>query len=193
MKDIIAKYKLEEEKFQNEYTEISEEMGRLETEMRALKAREAELKAARPSPYDVINVLADKLSDHFGLPYKIYGPFGLECETSIYLMEDVSKGIVGQKTISITLRPFGDHENDWITYDTGERTDRYAKDTIGEMNGYNSVYAPLPTDFNDILKLMRTNDKEVTLNDKLSDAKVRSTATEDKEAVGKTDYVKEQR
>lgn len=37
-----------------------------------------------------------------------------------------------------------------------------------------------------------SSDKEVTLNDKLSDAKARSTTTNVKEAAGKTDYVKEQ-
>lgn len=165
MQDIIKNHNIELERYKNKHAEIEAEKERLEARIerankQLVRLEEKECKLHRPSRYDVIEALAKKLSEHYGLPYEIYGPFGLECETSIYLRKDMSKSICDQKTISIRLRPFGDRENDWITYDTGERTNRYAKGSMGELNGYNSVYAPLPTDFNEILKLMTYEEKD---------------------------------
>lgn len=165
MQDIIKNHNVEIEKYKGKRAEIEAEKERLEARIERankLLARleEKENRLHRPSRYDVIEALAKRLSEHYSLPYEIYGPFGLECETSIYLRKDMSKSITEQKTISIHLRPFGDHENDWMTYDTGERVNRYARGSIGELNGYNSVYAPLPTDFNEILKLMKIDKKD---------------------------------
>lgn len=164
MQDIINNYNVELEKYRNKHAELEAEKERIESRIerankQLVKLEEKERKLHRPSRYDVIEALAVKLSEHYGLPYEIYGPFGLKCETSIYLRKDMSKSITAQKTISIRLRPFGDVENDWMTYDTGKRTNEFPKGSIGELNGYNSVYAPLPKDFNEILKLMIGDDK----------------------------------
>lgn len=165
MQDIIKNHNIEVEKYKSKQTEIELEKERLEARIerankQLVRLAEKEDKLHRPSRYDVVEALAKRLSEHYELPYEIYGPFGLECKTSIYLRKDMSKSICDQKTISIHLRLFGDHENDWMTYDTGERINRYARGSIGELNGYNSVYAPLPIDFNEILKLMTTSGKD---------------------------------
>lgn len=165
MNDIIKNHKAALEDYNKKIADIDVKRQKIEARIERAnlqlgKLDKLERDLYKPSRYDIVSALAKKLSVHYGLPYEIYGPFGLECETSIYLREDMSKSICDQKTISIRLRLFGDYENDWLTYDTGERTNRYAKGSIGELNGYNSVYAPLPKDFNEILKLMRTSGPE---------------------------------
>lgn len=201
MREIIEKYQADVEEYKNKSVAIEEKkeqlLARIErTRKQLAKLEDAEYKLHRPSRHDIICALAEKLSEHIGLPYEIYGPFGLEAETSIYLRKDMSKRISEQKTISIHLRPFGDRENDWIAYDTGEKIDRYQKGSIGELNGYNSVYAPLPKDFDEILKLMTISGREeidlasdeMSVDDLLVDAQSRST-----EAVNnKSDVVREE-
>lgn len=106
----------------------------------------------------IIEPLAKKLSEHFGMPYEIYGPFGLEAETSIYLRKDMNARISEQPTISLTLRPSERSESKFL-YDTGERTDHYPPGSVGWLNNMNAICLPLPMEFEEILKLV-TNDFE---------------------------------
>lgn len=116
-------------------------------------------KLHRPSMYqDIIEPLAKKLSEHFGMPYELYGPYGTECETSIYLRKDMSRSICDQSTISLTLRP--DWKENWLNYNTGEKLMKYPKGSFGDTSGLNDVYAPLPMDFEEILKLVVYEERE---------------------------------
>lgn len=105
----------------------------------------------------IVIPLAEKLAEHFGLKYEIYGPFGLRCETSIYLLADLEKGIVKSDTWGLTLTPHYDGEDNRTIcyYETGEETPGYEPGSIGWLNGFNRVEAPLPDSFEEIVKLMR--------------------------------------
>lgn len=102
----------------------------------------------------VLKPLAWKLSKDLHLPYEIYGPFGLSCETSIYLRADMEKSICDQPVYCLTVFPdFGKTEF-CLEYDTGERTNRYAENTIGALNGGNKRCVPLPETYPEVLELV---------------------------------------
>ena len=171
MKEILERY----DSLRREY---GEKRQAIEAKQRAKEAKVEELEAKierarkavakydeeilhldRPTYYSaIIEPLAKKLSEHFGMPYKIYGPFGLEAETSIYLCKNTEGRISEQPTISLTLRPSEKSETK-LLYDTGERTDQYARGSIGWLNNMNAICLPLPMEFEEILKLV-TNDFE---------------------------------
>ena len=89
---------------------------------------------------------------------EIYGPFGLECQTSVYLRQDMSRSICDQPTYGLTVYPPND--KGVIKYQTGEKTDTYPKGSIGDLNGMNFVQAELPDSIEEIWKLMEYSSKE---------------------------------
>lgn len=177
MKEIFENYQKAKEEFEEKKKVLDEEFEdllkkttdlekKMKEKLERAKARtdkaynkitELCVKEAPSIHRNIIIPLAEKLSAHFGMQYEIYGPFGTECETSIYLRKDMSRGISDQATISIVLRP--EFEEKWVDYNTGEKHMRYPKGSVGDMNGLNDVYAPLPMEFDKILKLV-TNEFE---------------------------------
>lgn len=103
----------------------------------------------------IVNPLAQKLSKDLNLEFDIYGPLGVNARTTIYLMEDIKKGIIQQATYSITLIP-SDLVNGIIHYETGETTDEYPKGSIGELNGMNYISKELP-EYSEIVKIVKNN------------------------------------
>lgn len=89
---------------------------------------------------------------------EIYGPFGLECETSIYLRQDMSRSICDQPTYGLTIYP--PDRKGVMQYQTDENTHQYPKGSIGELNGMNYVKAQLPDSIEEIWKLMKYSSKE---------------------------------
>lgn len=171
MKEILERYeilrqeygekrKAIEAKQEAKIQKVEELEAKLERARKAVAKYDEEiLHLDRPTYYSaIIEPLAKKLSEHFGMPYEIYGPFGLEAETSIYLRKNMDESISDQPTISITLRPTEKSETK-LLYDTGERTNQYARGSIGWLNNMNAVCLPLPMEFKEILKLV-TNDFE---------------------------------
>jgi len=103
----------------------------------------------------VVEPLAKVLAERTGLHWDVYGPFGVMCETSIYLMKDKDISITKQKTLAIRLEPhFDQHGNLIIRYRTGETTNEYPKGSTGWMNGMNCITAPLPDTIEEIQALL---------------------------------------
>ena len=104
----------------------------------------------------IVIPLAAKLAEHFNLEFEIYGPFGLRCATSIYLLSDPKKGIVDSETYSITLTPHDDGNGMTVCYyETGEQNAMYPSGSLGDLNGFGKVEEPLPDTLEEILPLMR--------------------------------------
>lgn len=143
---------------------------KLEETISKAQAKLKKLQSNSPSWIQNLLVpLAKELKERLGLKaYEIYGPFGCECETSLYLSnygKDGNIEITKVNTLSLTVRPHWKHNLTYsqvmgfeLTYRTGETTNEYAKGTIGELNGLNDVYAPLPTTIEEIIKLLRLNE-----------------------------------
>ena len=99
--------------------------------------------------------LSDRLSEKLGLPYEIYGPFGLSCETSVYFVKDTKKRVSEQKAKGITVYPECTEDGSIrLKYYTGEKTNDYEPWSIGDLNGFNKVKAPLPESIEEILSLI---------------------------------------
>ena len=112
----------------------------------------------------VVKPLAREISVRLGpsteLPYhdwKIYGPFGLGNETTIYFFCTEEHNIVKGETYSLTLHPNFTDAGLRLTYNTGEKNDNYAPGSIGWLNGFNNVEAPLPDSIEEIMKLLTHN------------------------------------
>ena len=104
---------------------------------------------------EVLTPLADRISERLGLPYEIYGPFGLSCETSVYFQADKETAITDQPIKHLTVLPeYADDHSFYLLYYTGESTNEYMEGSIGYLNGFNNVRATLPDDFEAIMKII---------------------------------------
>ena len=104
---------------------------------------------------NVIKPLAAALSEATGMYWKVSGPCGICCRVYIDLCEDPDKPILFQSRKEIILQPDFTDDSLVLLYETGETTDRFAKDSVGALNGMNNVTKPLPNSVDEILKLMR--------------------------------------
>jgi len=108
---------------------------------------------------EIVHPLGKLLSGRLGLPYEVYGPFGLGCATSIYFRKDMTKSITEQPTKSITLRPQSGADGVFtVHYETGERTGVYAENTIGKLNGFDKITKELPDTIDEIIPLLRDSE-----------------------------------
>lgn len=139
---------------------LEEKIARLEKKLKKHRGK-------YPSAIEcIIKPLAEAIKERCGFKaYSIYGPFGLEGETSIYFTnegEDGNFDICEVETWGLTLhvmyKDFAEVTH--LEYWTGETTNEYAKGTIGYLNGMNNVYAKLPTDLDEIVKVLRHSKRE---------------------------------
>ena len=103
----------------------------------------------------VIKPLAAALAEATGLYWKVTGPCGICCRVHIDLCEDPDKPVLFQSHKEIVLQPDFTDDGLAIMYETGETTERFAKDTVGALNGMNNVTKPLPNSVDEIFGLMR--------------------------------------
>ena len=98
-----------------------------------------------------IAALAVDLGEHTGEGMEIGGPYGLLAEV-----------IISSDSRILIVTPDFEDGNLKLYYDTGEKTDRHQPNTIGEMNGFNNVQAPLPDTIEEIAGIMtrRVNKRE---------------------------------
>lgn len=102
----------------------------------------------------IVIPLAKELSKRFNLSYEIYGPFGICCETSIYLKEDKNKSITEQTTFRITVEPV-DLSIGELVYRTGE----WKPGAVHDLNGFNCITKPMPDTIDEIIKLMHKSER----------------------------------
>ena len=127
----------------------------------ALKKMEAERKGwvdrvLVPLSDIIALTLGEKEDKEKPLPYEIYGPFGLSCQTTVYFFPTDGHEICDDETYSLTVYPGGNLETSiWLEYDTGETTEQYEAGSIGWLNGFNRVKAKLPDKLGEIMELLR--------------------------------------
>lgn len=91
-----------------------------------------------------ITALAVDLEDCIGKPVEVSGPYGLRLEVVIQI-----------ENTYLTITPTFDDDGLHLNYDTGERIQRFCSGSIGEMNGFNNVTAPLPDTLEEIVGLIK--------------------------------------
>lgn len=154
-KEIINNYQTKKTDYENKKKQIDEKISKYAERICKLEEKRSKLIKKSFSWIDGIVIpLAEELSKKFNMDYEIFGPFGLCCETSIYLKEYKNMSITKQTTYSITLEP-QNLEKLELVYRTGERTNKYPAGSIGELNGFDCITKPLPETIEEIAKLLR--------------------------------------
>ncbi len=102
----------------------------------------------------VAKAMIRKMPDRY---YDILGPFGMCCTTSIHFY----KSGVGSKQLfegnnckSITFRPKNLDVGEIVLVDYNQDTGRYAKGTMGEVNGMNHPELPIKDSINELMDFM---------------------------------------
>lgn len=139
------------------------------------KKKVIELKIEKERRKDLGNIkliykpLAEAICQKMNIKYyEIYGPFGIDCEISIFFSNISTKPSKSEKLglcrpIDICnvdtyglydLVTRGENQME-IHYATGEETNEFAKGSIGYLNGFNRVRKRLPDNLDDIVKVLR--------------------------------------
>lgn len=149
------------------YREHGAKVRKLQASIDKQQARLKKLESKSGWYRQILVPLAEQLSRELKMPYEIYGPFGLNCETSIYFFANGVKGDICKEDVyEITLHPASRYTGDWtvpyedrfyITYNTGERNNDYPEGTIGYLNGFNNVAAELPDSMEEIIKIIKSH------------------------------------
>ena len=154
LSSIIKKYGKQKEEYIAKKASINEQISRLEQELE-------ETEHSYINWVDGILIpLAKELMKRKGLKYfEIYGPFGLNCETSVYMANErkgtAINGCFGESNIpisdvdtwSLTVHPD-------MKYRTKKTLNKHPEGSIGDLNGWNDVYEELPDDIDEIVKLL---------------------------------------
>ncbi|MBQ8409096.1 MAG: hypothetical protein IJY39_09575 [Clostridia bacterium] len=104
--------------------------------------------------------------------YRILGPFGLRNETSLWFIKPNSTAQYCDYSLSFTVRCEYNDDDDYkgvycspsmknvrLFYNTGRRTNIYPQGSIGELNGFDVIEAPLPDDVDEIIKILKEQEK----------------------------------
>ena len=158
--DLLNKYENDNANFRNEQEKAQNLIYKYERLLEKAKEKERKTWEKSPKIIDVVESLGNLLKDKYNFKYmEILGPFGLCCRMSIWLSNEPlrdNKGMLCIENIySISLQPiFGNDKKLSFVYETEERTNKFAVGSIGDMNGFNIVTKPLPTDLEDIYNIM---------------------------------------
>lgn len=90
-----------------------------------------------------VAALAADLEEYTGERMEIGGPYGLRAEA-----------IISSDSYILILTPYFDSGSLKLYYDTGETTEKHQPNTIGAINGFNNVQAPLPDTIEEIAAVM---------------------------------------
>ena len=105
--------------------------------------------------------------------YEILGPFGLRGETSIWFKKKDSTAKYCDYSLTLTVHNEWETDNHYkgqycmntmksvhLRYDTYERDNSYERGSIGELNGFNKIEAPLPESIDEIVKIIKSRKGE---------------------------------
>lgn len=158
MKEILTKFKNQKKEYRLRTREIDEEYEKITEEIKALTDRQTILLKTRqylinPSKVSILHDIAAKIADHFKTSFEVHGPFGFLGVTTIYFIKNPKKPIAEQEFMYLSL--CSDDKNvNWFEYDTGKETNEFIKGSSEYYMGLNHVFAPLPMDFDEVIKIV---------------------------------------
>lgn len=143
--------------------EIDSKLEKNEEKIKKLQRQQGKLIEKRssielPSWMDTVLIpLAKELARRYELEYDIYGPFGSNARTTIYLMKDKSLiSIVNPEAKSITIRPSNLKIDAEFFYEAGKKkeSENCTTNSIPTLNGYDMELKPLPETIEEIMDIM---------------------------------------
>ncbi len=164
LQEIQKSYQRKQRLYNTKNTNLDTQIENAGKVLEALK--DAKSKLTYPHHHDnFLKPLALELEKVFkNRSYSILGPFGLNCESSIWLTKD---GVEGEKRfennniLSITFRlRHKDNEPYLVLVDHLKNTGTYNKGSIGEANGDNYPSVDLPETFEELVKFVRKQNRK---------------------------------
>lgn len=107
---------------------------------------------------DILNRLCDDVSAIIGLPHsKADRTFGLRCEAFVTWSKDPENDPCEDVKYFLCVTPTNTESADTfqLDYDTGEKKGKFARNSIGELNGFDNVTAPLPLDAEKVAEILK--------------------------------------
>ena len=141
-----------------QYNETNRTLLNKEKEIKEkIEKLEKKLKKVQNQYYDnrwidkVANKIAERINEELKTNgFEIYGPFGLDCQTSIYFKDEN-----GEAKYGITLFPTFREDNLDLEYWTGEYYGGYEENSIGHLYRFDEVRSALPDSIDEIIKVLR--------------------------------------
>lgn len=112
-----------------------------------------------PHFHDALKEIGEYICERTGYEYRILGPFGLRCESSLWIVDPKKdKGETGVSNIvwSLCVNAKSNKDNtQYLVYDTGEQKSGYHPNSLGALNGFNNVEAILPNTIEEVWEIMK--------------------------------------
>lgn len=170
MGDFYAKYaeekKLEKEDvsaYESELENIERQLEELQEKRDELSTKIAELRDRYPYSYiDAAQELAEVLAGKIGADFKVTGPQGICSRMTIFLSEKGDRWPYSKPYRMLSVEPrFPQDDVLAFRWRTDRYVERFAKGSLGEINGMNYETEDLPDDLDDVLRLFKTCSPEV--------------------------------
>ena len=111
-----------------------------------------------PHFHDALKEIGEYICEKTGYEYEILGPFGLRCQSSLWIVDKTKdrKSLMDYIvwSLSITAKTNGDNTQ-YLMYDTGEKKSGYHPNSLGAMNGFDNVEAILPDAIEEVWEIMK--------------------------------------
>ena len=111
-----------------------------------------------PHFHDALKEIGEYICEKTGYEYEILGPFGLRCQSSLWIVDKTKdrKNLMDYIvwSLSITAKTNSDNTQ-YLMYDTGEKKSGYHPDSLGAMNGFDNVEAILPDTIEEVWEIMK--------------------------------------
>jgi hypothetical protein len=112
-----------------------------------------------PHFHDALKTIGEYICEKTGYEYRILGPFGLRCESSLWIIDpnkDKGEHGIGNIVWSICVNSKTNEDNtQYLVYDTGEKKSGYHPNSLGAMNGFDNVEAILPDTIEEVWEIMK--------------------------------------
>lgn len=131
-------------KKRNQILKLQQDMAMFESKRKALQC---------PSWTDCVEEIAAHLARLRNKEWKVYGPFGLRHECTIYLGDQPDFDVTKDACASLTVTPKFDAQVFAIYYDTGKILKEYPANSIAALNNFGNETLPLPDDWEEIYRL----------------------------------------
>ena len=149
--DVYAKYSERRDMLESTILKKRNQILKLQQDVAMFESKRNALQC--PSWTDCVEEIAAHLARLHNKEWKVYGPFGLRSECTIYLGDQPDFDITKDACASLTVIPKFGAQVFAIYYDAGKTLKEYPTNTIAAWNNFGNETKLLPDDFEEIYRL----------------------------------------